>query len=536
MTREVMSRAVSPDNVALRILDHRMALRSAKQYPMTGWQRDPVGYVYERLKVPVLAPYQEDILRAVCAAVWHEAPSGVAVRSAQKIGKSACAVFCALWFYECFPDARVFVTAAIEAQTKAVLWRELGRFIRMAAARGVVVDGVLSKNPEGGLVSSDGSREIKGVGSGSSIEALAGLSGRMLFIVDEASALLQDRHEVFMGNCLGGGTLLYISNPTNGSGPFFEAFHSERQKWTTFGISALDVLSWKEETGIEIEGTIGRREVEEAREVYGEDSVFWIVRVLGDFVRNESGRAWPLVVIEGSAGRWLTEPDEGPLVIGLDPAGPGDKGDESVWAFVRGSRCAPFHVRKGLGARALVDETMALMKLNRRPGEVPEIHVDCEGLGSEVEGFMRAEREHRDLHDRANRFLFVAIRTSSPHVRDIKRFQRVRDEMLWECALWTTTGAIPHDDKLHDEMYHYQWFSLPDGRIKATPKKEIREQLGRSSDRLDALSLAVYRRTVHEDVANEAPKKDKHYLDAYEHEVRRGRGLDPFSSGNGFKR
>jgi phage terminase large subunit len=533
----IVSRSVTPDSVMLRAVEQRLAARAQTAYPLMRWERDPVGYAFERLKVDVLMDHQIDILRAICAGVWREKPSRVAASSCQKAGKSATIILAAMWFYECFAGARVFMTAAIETQTKTVLWYELGKTLRAAKKAGVEIDGSLAKSPAGGLVSADGSREIKGI-TGREIEAKAGLSGRMLFIIDEASALPERMAQVFDGNAMGGGNLVFTSNPTQCSGPFFEAFNRRKDFWQTFQISAFDVIAWQERTGRIIEGTVTRERVAEAELIYGKDSPFYEIRVLGNFLRNETGRCIPMALIESALARWSELEEQGPLVIGLDPAGPGDKGDEFAWAMVRGPKLAPLHRRRGLTTDAACEETYSLLKIHRRDGEVPEVHLDSEGMiGSELLGKLRAESERRRLHDVANVFDVVSIRSSSKYVRDPTKFERVRDEMIWNCAEWMATAAgIPKDDKLQIEMYEFQWTSMPDGRLRATPKSEIRDKLGRSPDSFDAVCIAVTKRHVWQpDTTNDARGPNTRD-DLYESELGRGRGLDPYSSGRGFRR
>jgi hypothetical protein len=163
----------------------------AASFPMARYAKDIVAYVRERLHVAVILPHQKEILLAVQAAVDGSAPPRIAVRSGQKIGKSALDGWVAPWFYETQPCGRVFMCAAIQEQTKLVLWKALGDVLRHARSCGEEIDGKLAASPAGGFVSSDGSREIRGI-SGREIESIAGLSGRQLTIIDEASHLGAD--------------------------------------------------------------------------------------------------------------------------------------------------------------------------------------------------------------------------------------------------------------------------------------------------------------------------------------------------------
>lgn len=465
----------------------------ASTYPLTKYQRAPVAYVRERLGFTILLPHQEEIMRAVCAAVHGDAKGRVAVSSGQKCGKTLTVICLALWFYECFPNARVFLTAAIELQLKNVLWRELGQVLRNAKeVAGSDMDGKLAASPTGGFVSTDGSREIKGI-IGRDIESLAGLSGNMLTVVDEASALPEMKAQTFTGNTMGGGTLLWISNPTRGDGPFFEAFHRSKEHWQTFEVDGEEVARWQEEQGIRIPYTVTMAKVSEMAQIYGVDSLFYLVRVRGKFPINETGRAIQFHQIEAALDRWAETPEEGPLSIGYDPAGPGGGGDEHAWAMVRGAKCLPLFTLLGLDEDKAVDMTLQLLANHRRPGEVPHINVDAEIIGYPIFARLRAEAERRKLHASAESFTVAGVKTSSKHVRDPRMFERIRDEIIWNLAKWIAAGgAIPRDDKLQTELHEPVWTSDTWNRLHATSKDDIRTKLGRSPDRFDALALAVH--------------------------------------------
>ena len=51
---------------------------------------------------------------------------------------------------------------------------------------------------------------------------------------------------------------------------------------------------------------------------------------------------------------------------------------------------------------------------------------------------------------------------------------------------------IPPDPKLPKELHCASWRQIVTGRLKATPKPEMRKELGRSPDRADAVALAVW--------------------------------------------
>lgn len=500
----------------------------AGSYPLTRYQRDPLAYVRERLHVEHVMPHQAAILMAIARGIAGEAPDRVATRSGQKCGKTATAIWAALWFYECFGEARVFLCAAIIEQTKNVLWRELGQTLRRARERGADVDGRLAQSPAGGLVSVDGSREIKGI-SGREVEALAGLSGRTLTIIDEASHLATEKAEVFQGNAMGGGSQLWISNPTRSEGPFYEAFHALKDFWQTFHVDGEEVARWQAETGIRIPYTVTLEKVDEARAMFGEDSPFWALRVKGNWLRNETGRCIPMWIIEAAIARWAEVSDEGVLAIGYDVAGPGDGGDDHCWAPVRGAKCLAIIRDRALDEEQALAKTYAILDVYRREGEVPRIMVDSEGpYGSAIYGRLRAESERRLLQDARKGFDVFGVKASSRSVRDPSKFERVRDELVWVLGEWMRDGAaIPNDPKLQAELYAPRWSSVPGGQLRTTPKTALRDLLNRSPDSADALALAV--RQPHgwraEDVDDAAHDRAP-LADAYEQ--RAERTFDPY--------
>ncbi|HEX3343917.1 MAG TPA: hypothetical protein VHS09_05055, partial [Polyangiaceae bacterium] len=478
------SRARSPAGDLGAALQRLAATARATSYPLTKYAGDPVRYCQERLGVRLM-PHQEEILVGLARGIAGGGPDRVAVRSGQKCGKTKIAIVAALWFFECFAGARVFLCAAIIEQTKNVLWRELAQTLREAKAAGAKLEGKLAASPMGGLVSLDGSREIRGI-SGREIEAIAGLSGRMLTIVDEASHLPENKAQVFAGNTMGGGALLFISNPTRNAGPFFDAFHEQKAHWQTFHVDAEEVASWQARMGVRVPYTATQDKIAEFRAMYGEDSPFWFLRVKGEWLRNETGRCIPMFRIEQAVARHATAPDSGPLTIGYDCAGPGDGGDEHVWAVVRGSKCLTIHRRRGLNEEAALAETSAIVRTARRENEDVRLLVDAEGpIGGALYGRLRAEAEHRRAHDPGNAFTVVPVRASSRFVREPTKFGRVRDELVWRLAEWLIDGSIPVDAKLEAELYAPSWETVASGCLKCTSKSVLRDMLGRSPDSFD---------------------------------------------------
>jgi hypothetical protein len=71
----------------------------------------------------------------------------------------------------------------------------------------------------------------------------------------------------------------------------------------------------------------------------------------------------------------------------------------------------------------------------------------------------------------------------------------VRDELAANLLAWVKDGgALPDDPKLAAELHAFSWEYQVTGRLKVTRKDAIREEIGRSPDRYDAVALACWER------------------------------------------
>lgn len=457
---------------------------TSQAWPAVQWRDDPVGFVKHVLRED-LAPHQAAILEAT---VKHEK---VAVRSGTKNGKTKTIIWLALWWYATRPGARVIMTAAIGDQIKRVLWNELENTIGIARRGGLQIERP-GKSPASGLVSLDG-RQIIGF-TARDIEAVAGISGpEMLFIVDEASALKQNFAEAIEGNMAGGGCrMVYISNPVRTDGPFFDAFHSKRGQFATFNLDAEKVAEWNEARAVPIRGLVTQRKIDQWREEYGETSVFYRVRVKGEFVENETGKIIDLATLSEAQNR--ENSDDGQLSIGIDPAGPGDGGDDTAFAIVRGKKQIGMYAFRSLTEDAIVAHARGFVAQYRRAGELPpRIIIDSEGpIGSALTGKMRGIADVLRRSRPQESYECYGVKASMPARRKPQLYDMARDELWANLAEWLKEGTIIPDFQLEAELHAPNWESTLKGKLRATHKNKLRDMLGRSPDRADALALAVW--------------------------------------------
>jgi hypothetical protein len=148
-----------------------------------------------------------------------------------------------------------------------------------------------------------------------------GFHGRVLIIIDEAPGVKADIWEAIEGIRAGGDVrVLALGNPTMASGPFHDAFTSNRDGWSTFTISAFDSPNL---AGLSLDELLAlpdaaldhcsrpylvtRRWVREKYAEWGPGHPLWEARVLGQFPTQAEDALISLA--------WLPGEDETVLVI-----------------------------------------------------------------------------------------------------------------------------------------------------------------------------------------------------------------------------
>lgn len=489
------------------LLDGLLEKLETIAWPAVRWRDDPVGFgvdVLDLRQLPELE-HQVEILEAVRD---HDL---VAVKSGQKIGKTLTDIVAALWWYATRVDARVILTATTAPQIERVLWREL-RKVHRAAGRvddagvrhGLALDGLLGDTARTGLKAAD-FREVLGF-TAREVEAVAGVSGaNILYIGDEASSLSQEIFEAMVGNMAAGSSersackMLLTSNPTRAEGPFFDVFHHKKGElakggWKTLEYSSEEIAAKLAAKGLRIPGIASATWIERQAESEGRDSVFFRVRVLGEFILNEAGKAIPLELILAAQDRYEETGAGGLTSIGLDPAGPGAGGDDTVFTVVRGLKELEALVFRSLDEDAIVAHLKELVAKHRQDGEIPIVILDIEGpIGSSL--FYRLKPMSDALVARTPReaFRVFGVKSSAPADREPLVYNRKREELYAGLRDWLRKGgAILRDHNLEVELHAPEWQSLTSGKLKLSDKDDIRKAIGRSPDRADSLALAVY--------------------------------------------
>lgn len=483
--------------------------------------------VPEHERTPCLWPKQIEILLAIQNAVNSESDKRVAVSSGHKISKSHTAAIAGLWFYSSFQDAKTVLTSTTYHQVQTILWDEF-RKVRFRSK--VVIPGDMHQLAASGFVSED-FRTARGF-TAREPEAVAGISGKnLLFILDEASGIPDAIHEAVGGNMAGGAALVMFSNPTRTVGTFFDAFNAKKDFYTTFQVSSEETPNAATGRRL-IPGLATRAFVDEMAAEWGKDSAFYKIRVLGQFVLADESKPFSVARILAAEVAWHDTLPEGRLHIGVDPAGPGGNGDETGFCARRGNRVLEIYARQSLTEDGIVEEIKGLIAKHRAPREdidtkCPIVAIDREGpIGYKVWVKFKAYAE--SLQGAMVRVL--GIRASEKAIRRADLYHLVRDELWGNLEAWFKGGgAVPRDTKLAKELSTIEWSQNLQGKLKATPKDDIRKLLeGRSPDRADALALAVWEPSGHAHEHDDAPPPPPPQNNS------RTPTLDPYAGGGAF--
>jgi phage terminase large subunit len=435
------------------------------------WRADPVLFCREVLGFDPWSKQQE-LLYAARDSHY------VACRSGHKCGKTTALAALALWYVTVHERSRVVMTAPAAQQIERGLWAEFKRLYREAEKRGMGIGGTLNETPHTGWIASDG-RDVFGRSTNVK-ENFAGISApNLLILVDEASGIDEEIFEAIFGNLGGNGRLVLISNPTQLSGRFYEAFHGKRAHWKLVHISSEDTPNFH---GQKVDGLAHPAWAAMMKDEWGYPSIHYDVRVLGNFPRQAENSVIGFGLVEDAINRGKElAPDTSPLEIGIDVARFGD--DATVFVPVRGRTLFPPKVLRSFDIVDVAGHAHAFARELSGFAEVPLLRVDANGLGSGVADHLR-RREH----------VRVADVNVSERARAADKYFKCRDEVWFGMRKWLEQGGcLPDDGRLSAELIAPTYSFDVKGRYVVESKSDIKVRLGRSPDVADAACLAVYR-------------------------------------------
>ena len=423
--------------------------------------------------------------KQVEAALAIEDEPLVALVGANGVGKDAfLAVHALYWTYA--KGGLCIIQAPTQRQVREVLFGEIGKaWYRAKDLPGELFTSALRLGPESdagilGFTSSPGA-----------VSKLTGFHGSTLLgVLSEAQGLEQEPWEGMM-SCLVGpdDRLIASGNPLFPSGRFYEA--AKGGSWKTITIPAASHPNIVEGRTV-IPGGPSSEWIERMESEYGTGSNTYHSRVLSEFPDQGEealiSRAW----LESAAERW----ESGELqaqaigstpILSVDPARYGP--DSTVCAARRGMVIETLIQWRGLSTMetvARIEREAAKVRLfparsEYNCGAYGEIVVDVVGIGA-------------GIVDRLKQLAYRVQAFNGGHfAANQRKFLNLRAASYWNLRTLLEEGriALPRDQALWDELLALKWFPTSDGKVQLERKQDLKNRLGRSPDKADAVSMAL---------------------------------------------
>lgn len=406
-----------------------------------------------------------------------------AVKACHASGKTKVASLAVLWWLLRYPDGVVVTTAPTWNQVRKLLWGEIhaalaesdGLKYILGKAQANQTELILGpKNYAVGLSTNEGVN-------------FQGFHGRVLIVLDEAPGVRPDIYEAIEGIRAGGDVrVLALGNPVIGSGPFYDAFTTERERWNLITISAFDTPNL---ASLDLEALLAlpdealddnprpylttRRWVREKHADWGEASPLWQSRVLGNFPVQSADALIALGWIDAAINADPVDCAE-PYEAGIDVAGPGE--DETA-----------VYVRRGpavLASRAWAQpdprgEVAAMLGEWKARGQL-RVKVDTIGqgyyFGKHLED-MGFDVEHVNVAEAAD---------------DKEKYANRKAELYWALRMRFAAGEVQGRlcDRTQAQLTSLRFRHDARGRVVIESKDEARKRGVASPDRAEALMLA----------------------------------------------
>ena len=276
--------------------------KSSRVLPSEEDFQDPVEFVNEVLREK---PYdkQTEILRAVARS------RRVSVVGCNGSGKDWAAARAVLWWMHSRSPAKAIVTGPTTRQVGDIVWNEIRTAFGQAAER---LGGRMFRTARYEL---DEQRFALGFATNSPYNLQGFHSPNLLVVITEAHAVREA--DINAIRRLNPSRLLMTGNPFVAAGVFYDSHHSRREMYRTVQIGAFETPNLKEHRVV-IPGMITQQDIDDRKEVWGEESALYIGSVLGKFPDNLEDAVVPLWAATEAARREVQP--QGPVVVACDVA------------------------------------------------------------------------------------------------------------------------------------------------------------------------------------------------------------------------
>jgi hypothetical protein len=459
------------------------------------YYNDPVGFARDCLEWPKgaagLAPYQQEVLQAL---VKHKRATAVGPHG---LGKTALMAIVVHWFALTRDglDWKLPMTASVWRQLAEFLLPEIHKWARRIkwdvvgrspyAEKTELLDLALNlKTGSAFALASDKPSAIEGAHA-----------DHILYLFDEAKAIPTETFVAAEGAFSTPGEVmaLAVSTPGDNIGRFWE-IHSFRDRFSAWWARAVTLEECVSA------GRITRSWADQMARELGEDHPEYVRRVLGRFSMADSAegvipRRWVrmaqarhMVLMQDIAERKRMLP---PLsVLSVDVGGEDKTGDATVLVERRHNVVMPLDVFYGVDPMRVAD----LVRSRQTKEKALSIVVDANGIGAGVVARLRQLGVECVPWQAGGGP--PKVRKTLADSTKLLGFENRRAWAWWKVRemLDPTNGsaiALPPDKELEDELCAPNWDSTLSDNIKIESKRSIRSRLGRSTDRADAVVMAL---------------------------------------------
>lgn len=449
---------------------------------------------YERFIEDVLGLTLTDKQREIIHSVQHNRRT--AARSCHAGGKSMALAALAIAFLHIHSRSKVIITGPSDVHVKDIIWANMRALSESSQGR------LLGKPLES--MRWEISPGWYAVGIKPSNYNPGSIQGyhapNVLVIADEAAEVSKTILDALESLMTGGGAkMVWGGNPTEVSGPFYDAFHENSELWSLVTIRASDTPNIAAGR-IVVPGLLDQAWIDEQIHIHGEDSDWVQARVYAEFPRNQATAWVPLAQVDRSqrnteAGMFALVPGK-PIDIGLDVARSGD--DKSVLVWRQGDYvidAVEWKIGNLMESVATVRYQLQAKRdeLTKLTGEAVvyrHLNIDETGLGSGLVD--RLSEIHKDKQLPVARVIGINFGAKSS---DPEKWPNLRQEMwygLKERFREDRIGGFLHKLFIADvtgaKIVPHSTYSMP----QVERKDEMKKRLHRSPDYADGYALAFY--------------------------------------------
>jgi len=455
---------------------------------LLAFRNDPVLYFKERLGITNIeqCPHEMTLLRALPESMLDRKP--VVVPSGHAMGKDfTISGGATLWFAECFGPCKVIMTGPTDRQVKEIMWAELeraynNRTIKDAFGRLITCKLDLS---EDWFILAFTTKE-----TGQSQGKFQGAhSPRVMIVVSEAQAVDDRIFDQIEGISTSGLVLqCYLGNPLVTTGRFARMIRdTTRNRIIHLDCYQSPNVIQKREI---IPGMVAWAWVQDKEERWNSDGSGkdprYRARVRGLLPVSAVNTVISEVLYLKCVNRTiLHSPRRG--TIGVDPARFGD--DDMVLRAFESGRLIDERIIPKCDAVEGAGEIVLMQKRNFPEGQIA-IVVDCDGLGGPYLDIAK------DMTPDNLEINWIEFHGSC---RDREIVHSDYHNHRAEAAFWAKEQmeaglvSLDEDESAKDEALEAHYFISPQsGKIQIEDKEDIKDRLGRSPNKWDATTLAIW--------------------------------------------